>query len=188
MSVCLVALAVGLTGCVEEGAPGPETPVYRKVTTSRIVPGDVIPEPQGAVVLTITGAMGPAAGGDGTLELDMQTLEALGLVEMRVDDQIAEGGVVVFQGVLLRTLLDVAQVDPSVSVLRMFALNDYVVEVPVTDATAYPVLIATRADGERLSIEHYGPIRIVYPFGLLPLNQAVHEPRSIWHLYLIRAE
>ncbi|MGL4649506.1 MAG: molybdopterin-binding protein, partial [Caldilineaceae bacterium] len=66
--------------------------------------------------------------------------------------------------------------------------NDYSVQIPVAEVYALPVLIATRADGQRMTIEHYGPLRIVYPFGLLPLQQAVHEPRSIWQLFHLRVE
>jgi len=180
-------LAVGAAGCAVEGATVNGQLLYRKITEPAIAPGNAIPEPREAVVLTLSGAFGPATGGDGILELDMPTLEALGLVEITVDDRIAEGRTVVFQGVLLQTLLEAAQLDPGAEVLETTALNDYTVEIPVADAATYPVLIATRADGERMTVEHYGPLRIIYPFGLLPLNQALYESRSIWQLYLIHA-
>ncbi|MBL8146705.1 MAG: molybdopterin-dependent oxidoreductase [Anaerolineae bacterium] len=180
-------LTAGLAGCANGSLAVTGQILYRTISDPAIAPGDVIPRPQGDVVLTISGRLGPAAGGDGVLELDMATLEALGLVEMQVDDQIAEGRTVVFQGVLLLRLLEAAQVEAGARVLTMTALNDYAVEIPVADAASYPVLIATRADGERMSVEHYGPLRIIYPFGLLPLSRATFEPRSIWQLYLIRA-
>lgn len=185
--VTALLLAAGLAGCTGDSTAATGQLLFRKITDPAIAPGGLIPEPQEQVVLTISGRLGPAAGSDGILELDMPTLEALGLVEMRVDDQIAEGRTVVFQGVLLLRLLEAAQVDAGAQVLTMTALNDYAVEIPVSDAASYPVLIATRADGERMSVEHYGPLRIIYPFGLLPLSRAAYEPRSIWQLYLIRA-
>ena len=176
-----------LAGCAGQDAATPAAALYRIVTEAQIAPGDALPQPQEDIVLTLSGALGAAAE-DGLLELDLPTLEALGMVEMRVDDRIAEGRSVVFQGVLLQTLLEAAQIDPDVHTLTMVALNDYVVEIPVTDMTDYPVLIATRADGERMPIERYGPLRIVYPFGLQPLDQAIYESRSIWQLFQIRAE
>jgi hypothetical protein len=183
----LALLAFGPAGCAEAGAPTADA-VFRKVSEPALRPGDHIPDPTGAVVLSVSGNLGPAAGDDERIDLDMPALEALGLVEMTVDDRIAEGRTVVFQGVLLRVLLDAVQIDPGAATLTLFALNDYSVQIPIAEVYALPVLIATRADGRRMTIEHYGPLRIVYPFGLLPLQQAVHEPRSIWQLFRLQVE
>ena len=181
-----VVFAFGLAGCAQTPTPTAGA-VFRKLSEPAFQPGDVIPDPEGEVVLTVTGDLGPAAGDDDRLDLDMPTLESLGMVEMTVDDRIAEGRTVIFQGVLLRVLLDAAQVEAAAT-LTLYALNDYSVQIPVSEVYALPVLIATRADGQRMTIEHYGPLRIVYPFGLLPLQQAVHEPRSIWQFFRLQVE
>ena len=188
VALWLLMAAISLGGCTSDaGTPAQDT-LFRKVSDAVIQPGDPIPPPQGDVVLTVTGKFGTAANTGDTLQFDLQTLESLGLVEIHVDDWLAEGREVDFQGILLRQLLDVIRVPTDAQTLQTVALNDYAVQIPVADAYAYPVLIATRADGAVMTIEHYGPIRIVYPFGLMQLDEGLHRARSIWQLFRIRVE
>ena len=44
------------------------------------------------------------------------------------------------------------------------------------------MLIATSVDGERMSVEKYGPLRIVYPTEDVTLDPTVYDPRWIWQL------
>ena len=43
-------------------------------------------------------------------------------------------------------------------------------------------LLATRLDGEPMSVAHYGPTRIVYPTAGYDLDPTVYDPRWIWQL------
>jgi hypothetical protein len=188
VALWLLLSATCLGACAGDAVTTPQDSLFRKISDAVIQPGDPIPPPQGDVVLTVSGKIGVAANTGDALQFDLQTLEALGLVEIRVDDWLAEGHVVDFQGVLLRQLLDVLRVSADASSVETFALNDYAVRIPIADAYAFPVLIATRADGVPMSIEHYGPIRVVYPFGLMELDEGLHRARSIWQLFRIRVE
>ncbi len=172
--------ALLMTGC-GPAAPSVQAVVVVSITEATIHAGDPLPAPEGPVVLTIKGKQ-HATGETRSVQLDMPTLEACGLVSMRVDDRFAEGREVVFQGVLLSSLLAVVGIAEDATLLVVVALNDTMVEIPISDVRELPVLLATRADGERMTIDHYGPLRIVYPFGQMTLAPVVHQSRSIWHV------
>jgi hypothetical protein len=69
------------------------------------------------------------------------------------------------------------------STLQMKALNYYAVEMPIDQiGEKYPI-VATRLDGERMSVRDKGSIWVVYPCELGPECQieTVYS-RSIWQL------
>lgn len=176
------AAALALTACGDDDSAAADTvDAYEVVTEATIEPGDPVPVPGGDVVLVLDGDISMTNVGD-ELHFDMATLESLGLVSYTLDDQAAEGRVVTFEGVLVETLLDVAGASDDASVLETAALNDYIVDIPVEDVESYPVLLATKVDGERMPIESYGPTRIVYPYHAFDLDDTTYAPRWIWQL------
>jgi hypothetical protein len=180
LTALAAALTVVLTGCgIFEGDPAP-TSDHEVVSEASLNPGDRIPAPTGPVVLTISGQIA-VPGGDNTVELDMDTLESVGLVRYTVMDRQAEGGRATFDGVLLSDLLAVLGASEATA-LDATAVNDYTVQIPVSDAHAYPVMIATVVDGQRMDVERYGPLRVVYPTEGYDLDPVVYEPRWIWQL------
>ncbi len=198
VSTCLAAATVvaplALSGCgsaspsaseaASTGTPGQTdavagvAPGYTVLIPATIKPGDPVPAPKGKVVLTMTGVSNPNVGK--SLRFDLPTLEKLGTVRYSVFDRQAEGRDVEFSGPLLRTLLDVAGANGAT--LHTVALNDYSVDIPRTDATDLPVLLATRADGRRMSVAHYGPTRFIYPTKGYHLDKTKYDPRWIWQL------
>jgi len=162
-------------GNVAEPAP------YTEVAAPTLEPGDAVPAPVEDVVLTLSGDIATTNVGD-TLQLDLPTLERLGLVEYSVDDQQAEGRVAMFQGTLMSTLLQVAGAGQGATTLRSRALNDYEVDIPIADVERYPVLLATAVDGERMPVDRYGPIRVIYPYESFDIDPVVHDPLWIWQL------
>lgn len=185
--IVLFALLFILGGC---GQPADETAVpnqYTVVKEAEIRPGDGVPSPAGEVVLTLTGKIDNPNVGE-TLQFDMETLEKLGVVEYEVDDKQAEGRTAVFRGVLLEQILAVANVDAEATTLNSIALNDYAVQVPIQDAESFPVMIATAVDGERMTIERYGPVRIIYPYHAYELDETVYDPRWIWQLATLEVQ
>lgn len=183
VAAAAVALA-GLTACTGHQSlrVSPAVEPYTRVSSATIQPGDPVPAPRGPVVLTLRGVPNTNVGN--TLQLDLATLDALGTVRYSVFDRQAEGHTVTFSGPLLRTLLDVAGARGRT--LHCVALNDYTVDVPASDARAFPVLVATRADGKRMSVAHYGPVRFIYPTRGYRLAKSVYDPRWIWQLDEIR--
>ncbi|GIL34485.1 hypothetical protein PDTK01_05620 [Phycicoccus sp. DTK01] len=190
-AAALATLAVlPLAGCASPAAAGatraatstttsaaPEHQGYTVVTQPSLRPGDPVPRPTEKVVLTITGKTSQGT----EVRLDLPTIERLGLVEYSVDDKQAEGHRVTFRGVLLRSLLDYVGAEDSAT-LHTLALNDYAVDVPASDAFDYPTMLATSADGRRMTVEHYGPTRIVYPTDSFDLDPVTYDPRWTWQL------
>lgn len=68
-------------------------------------------------------------------------------------------------------------------VVEAVALNDYLVEIPVSDLLESGLIFATRANGELMSVREKGPVFVVYPFDTNPsLKSEIIYGRSIWQL------
>lgn len=67
--------------------------------------------------------------------------------------------------------------------LTVTALNDYSAEIPLADLEQYPVILATRVDGEELSVRDKGPLFVIYPFDQdSTLYNEVIFGRSVWQV------
>lgn len=72
-------------------------------------------------------------------------------------------------------------------VIDAVALDSYRIEIPVSDATKYDVVLANTIDGKQLSVRDRGPVWIIYPVKDNPeLHTPVFEARSIWQLKELR--
>lgn len=135
--------------------------------------------PERRVILTVTGAL-DRAGADGSVDLTLEELERLGTVELVTTTPFTPGPVR-FTGVLLRRLLEA--VGARGDVVHATALNDYMVEIPRTDAARWDVILATRADGEPLPVRAKGPLWVIYPWSRHPeLDSPLYGSRSIWQV------
>ena len=135
-----------------------------------------------ARLLTINGTHLPRP-----LVVDMATLDAMQQVECLVNDRQGEGRDVTFAGVLLSDVLASLGAGDATT-LHALALNDYAVDIPMSDIDLFPVLLATRSDGEPMSVANYGPLRIVYPTTGYDLDPTVYDPRWIWQLSSIELQ
>lgn len=99
-----------------------------------------------------------------------------------VDDETA------FSGPLISAVLaDAGAVPADDGTVAITAINDYAVEIPVTDLTSYDVIFATRVDGEEMSIREKGPIWVMYPISDFPeLDDALYSSRLIWQVKNIK--
>lgn len=86
-----------------------------------------------------------------------------------------------FEGVLLNTLLDRLGGHGKTAVC--YALNDYIVEIPLENLTDDGPLLATRMDGVPMPVQKFGPLFMVYRFDAHPewRNNAMYA-RCIWQL------
>lgn len=86
-----------------------------------------------------------------------------------------------FKGFLIRDLLRTFEADGDVVVAR--ALNDYQIEIPISDLERFDVIGALSMDGEPLSPRDKGPIWIVYPRDDHPELQDIrYDTRWVWQL------
>lgn len=178
--VLALGLAPALAACGGQAAPKPVAVKHTATSPSapKIRPGDTIAKPTGPVVLTVKGGTVHNVGN--TLQLDLAQLESMGTVSYSVNDGQATGRRATFSGPLVRTVLAVA--GASGTSMAAAALNDYTVNVPVSDAKSLPLMLATRMDGKPMTVADYGPTRFIYPTEGYHLKKAVYDARWIWQL------
>ncbi len=138
-----------------------------------------LPQPKVGVILSVTGTIAETTG-TGVAEFDLAGFESLGTQTVETST-IWTDGVVSFRGVPLKTFLD--RLGAKGSILRVWALNDYTVDVPFADAVENGPILAFEANGKPLSVRDKGPIWLVYPFDSDAQYQTeVIYARSIWQI------
>jgi hypothetical protein len=160
--------------------------VYTIVTTATLQPGAMIPQPEEEVLLTVSGKIG-ATNGDGIIAMDRAAIEAVGLVEYHVQDPF-EDREIVYRGVLMRDLLKLWQVADEAKTIRLVALNDYQIDIPIEDFYQYPVLYAMQADGVYMAPDYQGPAMLVYPVDNYEFDLIAIKRRWIWQIKQITVE
>jgi hypothetical protein len=138
--------------------------------------------PTGAVVLTVRGAIAHTNGSQ-EAALDRDMLEAVGVTQMHTGT-IWTDGTSAFEGVELSQLM--LYLGATGTALRLIALNEYAVEIPMSEAVKGGPLLAFRMDGKDLSPRDKGPLWMVYPYDTNPAyKNEVSYSRSIWQLTAI---
>lgn len=133
-------------------------------------------EPSGDVLLTITRGSNDSQ----TIELDLEGLEALGLTTIETSTIWTEG-MQVFEGVELATLAKALGV--SSGSISAVALNDYTVEIPVSDAIEGGPILAVKRNSVPMSVRDKGPVWVIYPYdSSAKYRTEVIYSRSIWQL------
>ncbi|WP_349295301.1 molybdopterin-dependent oxidoreductase (plasmid) [Thioclava sp. 'Guangxiensis'] len=130
-------------------------------------------------VLTIIGAPGLTA----PVELDRAALEALPSGSFTTTTTWTKGPQE-FKGVYLADLL--AEYGVSEGNLKLTAVNDYSVTVPVSELHPNEALLAYSRNGETMSVRDKGPLWVVYPYDSdEALRNEVVYARSIWQVVKI---
>ncbi|GMG81492.1 molybdopterin-dependent oxidoreductase [Paralimibaculum aggregatum] len=144
-----------------------------------------LPSPAGPVLLTVTGAIA-VQNAEGAARFDLAMLEALPQTRFRTST-IWTDGEVAFTGVALADLL--ARLGVGAGMLRAVAINDYKIDIPVSDAVEGGPMIAYRIDGETMSVRQKGPLWVVYPYdSKAEYRSEIIYARSIWQLDRIIVE
>ncbi|MEM1273347.1 MAG: molybdopterin-dependent oxidoreductase [Pseudomonadota bacterium] len=132
--------------------------------------------PEGAVVLTVAGVPDEAE----PVYFDRTLLEDLPAVTIQTTT-IWTDGPQEFTGVELSVLLEhLGVVEGRLSAV---AVNDYAVEIPVSDAVTGGPIVAYLQNGAPMSLRDRGPLWIVYPYDHNPdYRSEVIYARSIWQL------
>jgi hypothetical protein len=143
-----------------------------------------LPQPEGEVLLTVSGAISTTNNGS-TAEFDLDMLKALDDTTIETTTIWTEG-TQVFQGVSLNVLMTRLGIDGGT--LRATAINDYAVEIPVSDATPEGPILAYLLNGDTMSIRDKGPLWVIYPYDAnSDYRSEVIYSRSIWQLDRIEA-
>jgi hypothetical protein len=158
---------------------GQNTSAYETVAPPQIKAGAAVPAPTEAVILIVSGDITITNAGN-TLTFDMPTLEKLGLVKYTVTDPWLQTEVT-YTGVLLLDLLKVAGAPETTTAVSVVALDGYSADIPVSEIETWPILLATQADGQHLTIDSNGPTRIIFPYDTHP-DIAAARNMSVWNI------
>lgn len=140
---------------------------------------DTFEGPEGAVILTVSGEIG-MTNAEETAQFDLAMLQALPMTEITTET-IWTQSEHVFTGVALDVFLE--YIGAQGTLLQAQAINDYTVEIPVSDAVPDGPIIAYAMDGAPMSRRDKGPLWIIYPYSSGPTYQSeVIYSRSIWQL------
>ncbi|CAI1116398.1 Oxidoreductase molybdopterin binding domain [Serratia rubidaea] len=87
-----------------------------------------------------------------------------------------------FDGVAVADILK--KVGAKGQTLSMHALNDYYIDIPLSDVEHYNIILAYKMDGEMLKIRNFGPLFLVYPRDDSgpELNSPLYNSRFIWQV------
>ena len=140
--------------------------------------------PGGEIILTVSGAIDATNDGEKAV-FDLGMLQALDRTTIETTTIWTEG-TQVFQGVSLQVLMQ--QLGVEGGLLRATAINDYAVEIPVSDAVASGPILAYLLNGETMSVRDKGPLWVIYPYDAkADYRSEVIYSRSIWQLDRIEA-
>lgn len=114
------------------------------------------------------------------VQFDIAMLETLPRTAVKTTDPW-EPGVAIYEGVLLRDLLNF--VNANGTVLTILALNDYYAELKVSDTQWIDVILAWKRNGEYLPVREKGPLKVVFPFSEEPeLSVQERFSQSVWQV------
>jgi hypothetical protein len=164
-----------VAACGEASESSSTAPVteWEDISAGTIQADDAIPAPDGEPILEISGLVSKPNQSD-AISIDLRTLEQMPLVKLRAFEPFEEREIT-FQGVLMSDLMAIAGADPKASEAHFTALDDYEIDIPLEEFTRTDVLLATKADGEHMSIEEGGPTRIIFP-----ANSEMGENPDAW--------
>lgn len=130
-------------------------------------------------ILTVS-SLPVASGSEATVEFELEELRRIGEVTFSTTTPWTEGEQT-FTGVPLATF--VSSLDLKAGFLKATAVNDYAVEIPVSEALFDGPIIAYLKNDERMSIREKGPLWLVYPYDSdAKFRTEIVYSRSIWQL------
>ena len=142
-------------------------------------PAAALEPAKGEIVLTVVGEISFTNSRDAA-EFDIEMLESIGLVTFDTST-IWNEGVQTFTGVQIVDLLE--ELGAKGDVLRASAVNDYSMDIPVSDAVEGGPIVAFLRNGARMNLRNKGPLWIVYPYDENPDYQSeLIYSRSVWQL------
>ncbi|OUR94099.1 hypothetical protein A9Q84_17465 [Halobacteriovorax marinus] len=92
----------------------------------------------------------------------MNELSTLPQIEIKIIDPYSKNQEINFKGVLLSEIFRI-HASKAAKKIRVIAINDYKVEIPIELAKKEKMILAYRGDGKYLSVSNRGPARIVIP-------------------------
>ncbi len=141
--------------------------------------GQTLSAPVGPTILTVVG-LDPALHPGGREEFDLAMLQALPQATIETTS-VWTDGLHRFTGVPLAALAQHLKLTDAN--LRMHALNDYSVDMPLSETEPEVPILAYEMDGAAMPVRDKGPIWIIYPYdaGAQYRTDTIYT-RSVWQL------
>ena len=135
--------------------------------------------PKERPILQVSGKIAEKNAGE-SARFDMKMIEALPQHTFTTSTPWFDKPVK-FTGPLLADVL--AAVKASGSTVSAVAINDYKINIPVSDANKFKVIVARQIDDKPIPVREKGPLFVVYPFdSASELRNSTYYERSIWQL------
>ena len=147
---------------------------------------DVLPQAQGQVILRVDGRLGRGNVVEGNKTSAEFDLDMLRHFEARTisTSTIWSSGRADFRGASLAAVLDA--IGAKGQTLRLTALNDYTIDMPVTMIETDVPILAYEMNGTLLSSRDKGPLWLIYPFDSSAKYQNEENySRAVWQLVRI---
>lgn len=133
---------------------------------------------QGPVLLTVTGAIS-VTNAEGRADFDRAMLESLDWQEVTTYSEFFTGPERLAGPTLSSLLRALGATGRS---MQAHAVDDYMIEIPVSDADRYDVIVALDRGGEPMRIRNKGPIWLIYPTSDPNGPGELHSSRMVWQL------
>ena len=132
-------------------------------------------------ILAVTGKV---TGGE--MNLTLAEIEALGSARI-VTTTPWHDGRVTFEGVPMARFLDAVGAHGTTAYVQ--ALNDFSIDIPVSDLTRFDAILAFKTEGNYMEIADKGPLFIVFPYDdVEEVRNALFYSRSVWQIHSIEIE
>ncbi|WP_119165396.1 molybdopterin-dependent oxidoreductase [Algihabitans albus] len=145
-----------------------------------------LPAPEGRVLLEVAGAITQTNAQDDEGQplavLDLALLERFGGVRLETETPWTDD-LAVFEGIAGQQLIELLGIRGDTAVALAVALNDYQVEIPISDFREAGLLIAYKRNGSPMRVRDNGPLWIVFPYSQIEeTDNRAYLARSIWQL------
>lgn len=135
--------------------------------------------PSGPVVLNVSGDI-THSNADAVARFDSDMLRALDWVDVASYTDWTEGQIV-FGGPTLQSLLDAVGVTSGI--IHAVALDEYTVDIPVSDALEFGVILAMERDGKPMRVRDKGPVWVIYPKPTAEdVKDSTNNAKMIWQV------
>lgn len=150
-----------------------------------VIAGETLGTPKGRVILTVSGNI-QNTNGVGKAAFDRDMLAKIGFKSLSTSTSWTDGKKK-FEGVGAAELM--RAVGAKGQKIVATALNDYKIEIPISDLKKYGVLFALKMDGKQLTRRDKGPVWIVYPRdSFRELQNQKADAKWIWQLVRLSVE
>jgi len=136
-------------------------------------------DPLGRVVLVVSGHIDNTNRGH-FAAFDLPMLQSLAGRHALMETPWTNG-LTSFEGPLLSAILDAVGAHGHRIVVK--TLDDKTIEVPMSDATNFPTMLALKLNGDFMSVRDKGPLFLIYPFDThRELYNEKYFARSVWQI------